>query len=429
MKRILYLDTLRGFLILYVVFIHAVLLIIFQANYEYIDILPTWLLALMFPLLIIAMWGPMFSMMSATTNTYLVYHELEKGNSMKQIMRARMSSYILIVLVHFINMSFFIHYIPLDDEIYRSLIAGSLETGQLTLPNVLMFLNSGTLLLIGLSGLLINMLLLVLWRKNKQRNIKTTVAIFIGLAILFLVIRPFLYPFINNFIIRLVDQSQLVGAILLSWLFLGQFGLIPMAAVPFFGVIFGLLLATNSAKRTIIRFGVLSSVGMLVLSLLFIGVFGIPDLTLPYWPVSMVAFNLMLMIIVTTILISRYEFASRKNRINLVKRTMFLRRFSMITLSMFVFESIIAVLWSRLFMMVFLDPFPFNVGADLLFIACVLGSWYVIARFWEKIDFKYSIEWFLIQIMAKITGRSSQKLNVQSVLYHPVPFDGEENIR
>ena len=113
MKRILYLDTLRGFLILYVVFIHAVLLIIFQANYEYIDILPTWLLALMFPLLIIAMWGPMFSMMSATTNTYLVYHELEKGNSMKQIMRARMSSYILIVLVHFINMSFFIHYLSL----------------------------------------------------------------------------------------------------------------------------------------------------------------------------------------------------------------------------------------------------------------------------------------------------------------------------
>jgi len=107
MKRILYLDTLRGFLILYVIFIHAVLLVIFQANYDYIDILPVWLIVIMFPMLLIAMWGPMFSMMSATTNTFLVYHQLEKGKNLQKTIFNRIISYILVIIIHFINMFFF----------------------------------------------------------------------------------------------------------------------------------------------------------------------------------------------------------------------------------------------------------------------------------------------------------------------------------
>ena len=111
MKRILFLDTLRGFLILYVVFIHAVLLIIFQANYDYINVLPAWLIAMMFPLLLIAMWGPMFAMISATTNTLLVHRQLEKEGDLKKIVKNRMISYTFIIFVHFINMIFFIHFI------------------------------------------------------------------------------------------------------------------------------------------------------------------------------------------------------------------------------------------------------------------------------------------------------------------------------
>jgi Co/Zn/Cd efflux system component len=421
MKRILYLDTLRGFLILYVVFIHAFLLIIFQANYDYVDILPIWLLALFFPFLIIAMWGPMFSMMSATANTYLIHHQLEKGKPLTKTLFTRSSGYVLIILVHLINMTFFIHYIPIDGHIYRSLICGTLETGHLTIPSALMFVNSGTLLLIGLSGLFINFIFFFLLRKNQHRNLKRTGSVFIGLALLLLFIRPLIYPTIENIIQQLIQQGNIIAAIILSWLFRGQFGLIPMAAIPFFGVIFGLLLAAEKPKKTIIKIGGASTIGMFIISLIFLLWLGVPDLTLPYWPVTMVTFNLMLMILVTTILIIRFEFSTEKKRNILTKRTIFLRRFSMITLSMFVFESIIAVLWAKLFFMLFIDPFPYNIGADLLFLFCIITTWYIIARIWEKFDFKYSIEWFLIKINGKITGKSSQKLDVQSVLYHPYP--------
>jgi len=423
MKRILYLDVLRGFLILYVVFIHAVLLIIFQANYDYIDILPTWLIAIMFPLLLIAMWGPMFSMMSATTNTFIVYHQLEKGKKIRTVITQRMSSYLLIILVHIINMVFFIHFIPLDGKIYRSFICGGLETGMFTIPDLYMFLNSGTLLLIGLSGLLINGILFILWRNNGHKHLKRTGLIFIVLAILFLIIRPFIYPRMNSLILHLAHHNQIIQAIGLSWLFRGQFGLLPMAAIPFFGVIFGLLLIKNTKKQTIVKVGIISTIGMLVLSLCFFVIFGVPDLTLPYWPVSMVTLNLTLMIFITTLLIHRFEYASKKTRIILAKRTQFLRRFSMITLTMFVFESIIAVLWAKIFTFLFVDPFPFNVVVDILFLCSVLFTWYGIARLWEKIDFKYSIEWFMIQILGKITGHTSHKLDIKTVLYHPISTD------
>ncbi len=426
MNRILSLDILRGFLILYVVFIHAVLLIIFQANYDYIDILPVWLIAVMFPLLLIAMWGPLFSMMSATTNTFLVYNQLEKGLCLRPIFKHRMSSYVLIIIVHLINMTFFIHFIPLDEEIYRSLLCGSLETGQITIPNIMMFLNSGTLLLIGLSGILINVILFILWRNNGYKNIKRTALVFISLALIFLFIRPFIFPVMESIIAQLVQQNNLLLAISLSWLFRGQFGLVPMAAIPFFGVIFGLLFAIKANKKQILKFGLITSIGLLMLSLIFLGLFGIPDLTLPYWPVTMVAFNLMLMTLLTTLMIIRYDYSSHEKRLKYAKRTVFFRRFSMITLSMFVFESIIAVLWARLFTFLFANPFPFNVVADLLFLFCVLTTWYIIARVWEKINFKYSVEWFMVQIIARIRGRSSQKLNVDHVLYHPLSIENKE---
>ena len=420
MKRILYLDTLRGFLIFYVVFIHAVLLIIFQADYDYIDILPLWLIALLFPLLLIAMWGPMFSMMSATTNTYLVYHQIEKGKDLKNIILTRISSYLLIIIVHIINMVFFIHFIPLDGKIYRSLICGTLETGQLTIPNMLMFLNSGTLLLIGLSGVLINLLLLFLWKNNNHRNIRKTILFFVILSIIFLLIRPFIYPTINSIILNLAEQNHLVSAILLSWMFRGQFGLIPMVAIPFFGVIFGLLQAAKVKKQSIIKTGIFSVIGLIIASMFFIILFGIPDLTLPYWPVAMVTINLALMIFATTLLIVRYEHSPPIKRTILAKRSIFFRRFSMITLTIFVFESIIAVIWAKIFSLIFIDPFPYNVVADVLFLCCVITTWYGIVRIWEKYNFKYSIEWFMIRIIAWITGKTSQKLDVQKVLYNPI---------
>jgi hypothetical protein len=193
-----------------------------------------------------------------------------------------------------------------------------------------------------------------------------------------------------------------------------------MAAIPFFGVIFGLLLATKKPKKTFINFGGLSSIGMLLVTILFLIWLGIPDLTLPYWPATMVSINLMIMILVTTLLILRYEFPNEEKRRIRAKHTIFLRRFSMITLTMFVFESIIAVLWAKLFTTIFTNPFPYNIGADILFLFCVLFTWYVIARIWEKYDFKYSIEWFLIKINGRITGKTSQKLDVKTVLYQPI---------
>ena len=422
MKRILYLDTLRGFLILYVVFIHAVLLIIFQANYDYIDILPFWIIALLFPLLIIAMWGTMFSMMSATTNTYLIYRQLENGKDLKNIIFTRTSSYLLIIIVHIINMIFFIHFIPLDGKIYRSLLCGTLETGQLTIPNILMFLNSGTLLFIGLSGILINLILLFLWKNNNHKNIRRTILVFISLSIIFVLIRPYIYPIANSIILNLVEQNHPISAILLSWIFRGQFGLIPMAIISFFGVIFGLLQAVKVQKQCIIKTGLFSIIGLIIASVCFIILFGSPDLTLPYWPISMVTINLTLMILVITILIIRYEYASPKMHAILAKRSLFFRRFSMITLTIFVFESIITVIWAKIFSFIFSNPFPYNVIADFLFLCCVLTTWYIIVRIWEKNNFKYSIEWFMIRINAWITGKKSQKLDVQKALYEPIEY-------
>lgn len=420
MERFISLDTHRGFLIFYVVFIHAVLLIIFQANYDYVDILPFWILALIFPFLLIAMWGPMFSMISATINTYLVHNQLEKGKSLRSVLSTRMLSYLLIIIVHIINMFFFIHFIPLDDTIYRSLLTGYLETGNLSLPSILMFLNSGTLLLIGLSGLFINMVFLFLWKNNGHKKYKTTIGFFIGLSIIFLLIRPLIFPLLDPFILSLAGQKNYIIAIILSWTFRGQFGFIPMAVFPFFGVLIGLLKATKANKQMILKTWITTIVGLIILAGIFIGTYGIPDLTLSYWPIAIVTINLAIMFTVLIFGFLRFDYASENKMKKRVNRSVFFRRFNMITLTIFVFESILSVLWARIFTFFLNDPFPYNILADLLFLFCVIGTWYVILRIWELFDFKYSIEWVMIKIISKLTRHTSHKLDAASVLYHPL---------
>lgn len=426
MERFFSLDILRGFLIFYVVFIHAFLLIIFQANYDYVDILPIWIVVLMFPLLLIAMWGPMFSMISATISTYLVHNQLEKGKSLRYVLSTRMLSYLLIIIVHIINMFFFIHFIPIDDTIYRSLITGYLETGNLIVPNVLMFLNSGTLLLIGLSGLFINMVFLFLWRNNGHKRYKTTIGFFIGLSIIFLLIRPLIFPLVDPFILSLAGQKNYVVAIILSWLFRGQFGFIPMAVFPFFGVLLGLLKATKVNKQMILKIWMATIVGLIILAGIFIEIYGIPDLTLPYWPIAMVTINLAIMFTVLIFCFFRFDYASENKIKKRVNRFVFFRRFNMITLTIFVFESIISVVWARIFIFFLTDPFPYNILADVVFLFCVIGTWYVILRIWERIDFKYSIEWVMIKIISKLTRHTSHKLDATSVLYDPLLSDGKK---
>ena len=132
----------------------------------------------------------------------------------------------------------------------------------------------------------------------------------------------------------------------------------------------------------------------------------------------MVTVNLAIMFTVLIFCILRFDYAPEHKVKKRVNRSFFFRRFNMITLTIFVFESIISVFWAKTFTFFLNDPFPYNILADFVFLFCVIGTWYVILRMWERIDFKYSIEWVMMKIISKLTGSTSHKLDVTSVLYH-----------
>ena len=41
-------------------------------------------------------------------------------------------------------------------------------------------------------------------------------------------------------------------------------------------------------------------------------------------------------------------------------------------------------------------------------------------RLWEKIEYKLSLEWFLVKIFGFLTRRRSSRMDVQKILYPPV---------
>ena len=82
-RRLIFLDALRGFFILYVVWLHATIGVVFNNDPNALNTLPKWLLIVFAPVMILATWAPIFVVVSGAANAY-VLHTVMKRHREKQ---------------------------------------------------------------------------------------------------------------------------------------------------------------------------------------------------------------------------------------------------------------------------------------------------------------------------------------------------------
>ena len=425
MKRIQVVDWLRGLAILIMLFFHSSY---YWGNIpsknQMNQILSNPVAGLT---LLIAKAAGIFAIITGMSNALSMYNRASAGKSKPlHIIVGSFITGLWVILIGKIQVGIFNHTMigdlvnpyPEGPPQY-TLIIGSMQTGQLQLPNVFtMVYRTSALFIIGLSiictGTVVGLLCIKEGHKKVNRNlilmgILATTIILITEPMKKL-LRPIWYDaYLNKEHVKGAFYSILIGDI---------YPLFPFVGYALYGGMFGIAFSQNISHKKVVVVGTSSGLAYLTSGSVLLGIYGNPDIsevnqTLPnQWSFIQVG----ALILLCTGLY-RVHHASEENKIRKTFQSTFVRRFGLVTLTIFVFEPLIG---NSIKILILDNIFPnwSNYG----YLAFIYGSvlillWFVILKLWEKVEFKGTLEWLNGKVTSFLTRRDASRLNIMRNLY------------
>ena len=421
MKRLLFLDYLRGMLIFVMITYHAVVYCVFEGIQNALDLVPENVMPLLLPLLLLLTWAALFAMLSGIAKSFNTYRHITLGSeTINSMLKQSLWRGLFIVLLHYFYLGLIGHFQRnFDGSPVRSLFIGSLEVGtwQLLDWDILLFVDA--LFMTSTSGMLISILLWILWRKEGVQKTQRNYIILTSLACVWLFLSPLAHNLLGPIFYGWMDEGYYGIGILMS-IFVGpRHCLFPYFSFALFGAVFGIMLGEGRSKKTIRIFGYGFGSFFILLDAILIMINGMPELTTAILPFTMYTLNLGLMMCLVTFLIDIIERPKSNNFTPILKRTQFFRRFGFITLSMYILESTVSLVIAKVFRLLF--PHTFEQRALLILSYLFINGllWVIISRIWAKYNFKFSFEWLTDKFLYITCKHSSIRLQVDQSLYHP----------
>lgn len=425
--RLLYLDALRGALILYIILLHALGGIVAGNNPEAASSMNFWVFLAVAPLAIIATWAPLFALISGTANAYVMHHRLAQSEAGAERDALRRSLLVkglkvsgMLYVLSLLNMTLMHHSMLFNGERQYTLLTGGLELGQWLPLHVDLFFFNDALGLISVSIALTTLVLYFLWRGEGIRNDRRTMTVCAAIAATVFVLAPLLHRVLDPVYFNALNSDNHLLALALKFVVAPGQSPAPNLAFAFVGVIFGVALARNTASETLLEWGYRCGATLLAVGLGMLAVQGFSpaDLVTVPFPMKLHTVNLGTMILLNTWLISKMEMCGEARRAQIAGRTVLLRRIGMVALSIFLLESFVATLFGRMFSTAFGESwtqYPVVVG---LFILTLYAFWLGCVRRWERVNFRYGFEWLTIRITRTARGAETSRLDAQRILYN-----------
>jgi hypothetical protein len=408
-RRIIGMDVFRGFMIFYVILLHPLLQRIFTQDYgqfeNQMNTLPIWLILIGIPFIIIATWGSAFTFLTGTAVAYQMTQKMEQSPSditLKTQTRSRLVNSILIMLAHYTFVLFFSNKSP--DFATTSLITGYFESGSWEGFSGWMLMTGGTLESIALAGIVISFILQNLWHHGKysaQKAIKF-LSVYAVVTILIAMIGEFFQPdplAYSHVIISRGGFWNVIGGLIYMRLFGVRFSFFPLTAFSAIGAIFGILLGSKTRFRTIAKTGIFVMLSCVITGLIYLlaGFNIIATLASEHTPMMLSLINLGLQTASLSCLLWIFDFSNSKfAQTPLVKiiRDIFLR-YSGLSLTIFVIEPFISILWFRAFRLFYLGDVATNIFFIIGYELTVIATWFGIVHLWDHYDGKGSFEWII----------------------------------
>lgn len=419
--RIYALDALRGFFILYVVWLHALTGVVFGNDASALSEVRPWLLMLLAPLALVATWAPIFALISGAAHGYVIRAAFadtagreERLVVLGDVLRRGVSISLLLYLLSIINMTCMHHAMPFAGAVRHTMLTGAVMEGRFfSLPVVLLFYNDA-LFLISISGLLLTLVFCAAVRVDLQFSLRRCYLAFGAMAVVLFAGAPLIHARLDAAYFQAIAEGRYLAAYGLKLLVGPQLSTFPYAAYGFIGAMVGVALGDKRDWMVLRRWGygvallLLAAGGTLVLAQ------GLraEELVQHPFPMKLHCVNAGCMLGLMLFLLDNMDFCEETLRPLVARRSLWLRRMGMAALSVYLLESFAAAVASRLYVPLWTDSgaFPRHGAAIVIFLVLLVVSWVLSVNLWARVQFKYGFEWLLVTITGRIRGVKSQRL-------------------
>lgn len=455
-KRLLYLDVFRGFIALFIIVTHAFShLILWDYSIIQLNEFPIWMVVILSPIILISTCAPVFPLISSTALGYKLKSILNSNHRIKSLKTTQNHSnsyltqtnsqislkntflfsginYLLLLGISFIHVSLFHYGMHWNGSIQRTLITGSLETEHFMLTDVQVLFQTDAIGLIAVNGLICLVTLTLLWRNKGYLKTKRNLIILTCIAIGWFCISPWLHSHLDSFFFTALDEKKYIIALCLKFIIGPPNSTFPNVAYGFLGLIFGISMAEKKNKRFFRIIGFVIGPIIMLGTGIYIFIYGLnltPDALGYFVPLEIQILDIGYILFIQAIFIELFEFYGSNNLKKLIKKTKFLGRFGIITMTIYIFESIICVINLKWYVPLWnlIPEFPGHRFIQLfLFVGMQIFIWWGISITWEKSQYKFSLEWILITLRAKITQYHSSRLS--SAIIERKYIESSENL-
>lgn len=408
-SRIVGIDVIKGITIFMMIIVHAVTQVI--ADYDgrvfldLVDRIPKIVLyCIVYPVVIMGLWGTVFTYVTGITTAISTVHILD--NNRRAFLSYLFQRLVFLVLLRFAE--------SVCDAFFKNEY-DIFNNKQIVIPPIAIAGDATTLDSIGWSGI-ISPIVVWMFYPLIKRNKKWVLIFTISLVayVLFL---------ISPYVIQLFDwlstesykhQMGLFGDIFGKVAY-GRFKIAQTGAFAVIGALYGILIHFGESISSLIYLGV----GYLVIGIGYLVFCGIHDPSVfnhfvdDDVPLCAQVFSLgciTLLSFVHCYFVDGNRSLAKKLKSR--KHVIHLLRLSMLTLTIFCTGSWVGRQISLPFKLIFGPPcvhtnprILWNFWICLAFTVTLIAFWWGIAILWEKVDFKFSLEYLMGWTLAKLVGK------------------------
>ncbi|MBN2602018.1 MAG: acyltransferase family protein [Candidatus Marinimicrobia bacterium] len=431
-QRIYTFDIVKGIAILFVIPLHALIYQIGKNDptlYEpIISNLSREILFVLAPIVLLSLWGPIFTLITGANIAYgfLRVYKRNPDDSSAYILRRILTASLLIFVARmavFIFEDGIIQYSTSNTVSFRvRYYADTLDSIALIniiVPLFILFIiNHGRARFVGKSKE-------ELGNSIKPRHIYIGLGIITALWFLFTPVVHTLKPYVeavttkHNWKLLLFIYSKLTN---------GRFRFFPVLGFGYIGAIIGAAIHYQEKYQNIRRYTVLFFIIALLSFIVwcFLTENPIGDVSTDNISIMFMILILGSMALAMVLMLGRFDFCPDDRRERRIKRTLFVRRFSIVTLTIYIMEFVLAYCvylffeWYWETAVQYVNQVPvltWGLTQIFTFMLIVSFIWVVIVKFWEKVDFIGSLEWMTIKLGAMFRGEHHIRINSQWILY------------
>jgi len=429
-KRFVSKDTGLGFGIVVMIIIHVFTHQIAQADpslfVPVVSQMNLFMLITLIPLIIMGTWGTSFTMFSCMAITTKVHSMDPKDNKffLKFIIGRIIGGFLFVGL----------------SRLYHFLFG--VESADYNLRDIGPFkinFNATTLDSIAIVSVIIPIIVFILMKFHITRKPAVFTGIFIFLAFGNLIVSQFFIPWGRSLTTELNAQGSYFLEFILSKFVWGRFKVSQTFSFGCLGAFMGYLVSNDISTKKFRNF----IFYFLSLCLIIVGIASIVDWTFfldyasPDTPTIVQILNLGMEALVFSWFIMKLDMGSPERRAKAGKRTIWLRRFGIVSLTLYticrwfadqVFWVLEKIMGSPIDFTGASPRLAWNAGQLYLFMGIMFGVWMVLLILWEKLHFILSIEWWINIITVLLRFKKKPNLYIKERIYGPGIFEPDKKL-